>query len=538
MRGHLLLGLALLLPVAACSSGSDTADADQAVTDGYDDVEPSTVFLFASMAASENEKIAPACLGAMLSTKMAVTLRSCAKEGMVVGRAANKQGRGKRATVKTVHVPKEGEIAVVELDRELPGDYALVTTTPLRAVYRVNGRANVDGGFGWYGAEEGDGSEVNAFMVSESAASSTLQPLKEATICASDVGAPVCSTWSTDVFDVAFLPALVGPVPIMPVPVLSTAQTCGLSALVLEAGAPAPVEQGKAAPPAGCSHGPARVVRLGDYADFLRGLAPGAFQPYVKANWVPYGLWGHKTAGTIQSCKIETESLPGVEAKKDLRLKASAKFAMMDDNARAYGQFGLAPKADPAKVEWYAAKASKTQGDAFDATFEGMVTPQASGEFIVAFRASPNGETWSICEKDGTIARAIDPAKALTVTVGGTTTDGSTPTGSTPGPTPGATPGSTPGTTPGTTPGATPSPTPDAPPVVTTGGSDDSTGSDDSSSPTEETGPAKFTPKKKKKASEDGCSASPQSGAANAGTFGLLLGLAAFTRRGSGRRRR
>jgi hypothetical protein len=523
MRAYAPFAFALFVPfLGGCSSsGEEADDADQAVVGGDDDPESATVFLFAS----EAPKIKPSCIGAMISPRMAVTLRSCAKEGLIVGRADMAQGRTVRAVAKKVHVPQTGEIAVLELDRDLAGSYAQVTHAPLAQEYAISGIASVDGGFWWWNPNEGEGSTVQGRLVSETDTNATLKPNEGQLICATDIGAPVCSTTSTGWFD---------------------GKTCGLSALLLSAGQETKVEQGKAAPPAGCSAGDAQVVKLGPHAEFLKGLAPEAFRPYVRGNYVSPGLWGFDTAGTVQSCKIETSDVPTIAPAKELRLKASAKFTLMAEHARAVGEFGLALKSDPTKVTWLPAKASRDSSasyiptgegppavihePAFDSTFEGRLTPATDGEFVLAFRVSANGgETWTVCGKDGSTSPTIDPAKSTPVSV---TPDGSAPTQ----------PPQTNPPTSTTPPGATPAPTTQPPPVVTTGASADSADSEDGAATTEPTPTPSFTPRKKKKSNEDGCSASPAAraagtrGASNAGTFGLMLGLAALAKKARRRR--
>jgi len=495
MRTGTLFALALFLPtVVACGAASDSAeDSGQAVVGGADDVESSTVFFFAS----QDAKAKPSCIGAMISSRMAVTLRACAKEGLVVGRAEDDQGKGrKRGTVKTVHLPEAGEIAVAELDRDLEGGYALITNAPLREGYAVNGVASVDGGILYFGAEEGDGSIVEGRMVSETDTTSTLVPKGDALICATDLGAPVCSTTTG-----------------RSIPIFGTKrQTCGLSGLILAPGTEAPAAKDNK--PAGCFGGPATVVTLGQHAAFLKRLAPQAFQPYVTKKWVPEGLWGHKSAGTIASCKLETETLPSVDAKKDVRIKASARFAMMEENARAYGRIGLAPKSDPTKIVWLPMKASKDKGEAFDASFEGVVAPELPGEYIVAFRASANGgETWTVCDREGKAA-SLDPNKALTLVVNGATDPSAPPTTTLP---------SAPTTTPPVATNAS-SEFSDPPAAPTETSDTPESANDGAAAP-----PAPM--KRKKKADDGGCSASPRSGSGSAGSFGLLLALAAFVRR-------
>lgn len=74
------------------------------------------VFLFDTRAADAT----PKCVGALIGKKVAVTARACAKEGMALGRAADKNGKGAQAKVTAVHVPddKDADIAVVQLDRD------------------------------------------------------------------------------------------------------------------------------------------------------------------------------------------------------------------------------------------------------------------------------------------------------------------------------------------------------------------------------------------------------------------------------------
>ena len=138
MRSSKLL---LVLPVlvasfglGACAAPSEdnTDDQSQDVTGGSSSVESPVAFLFETTAAD-----APKCAGAMISDTMAVTARSCAKEGLVLGRAMDKDGHGARATVKAVHLSaaKDADIAVVELDRSLKGPIAVVTHTEESATH-------------------------------------------------------------------------------------------------------------------------------------------------------------------------------------------------------------------------------------------------------------------------------------------------------------------------------------------------------------------------------------------------------------------
>ena len=401
---------------AAPSEGDGTDDQTQHVTGGTGSVESPVVFLFEGTTTES-----PKCAGAMLSDKMAVTAKACAKEGLIVGRAADEDGHGERAKIKAIHLPDgpETDIAVVELDRALPGATAVITHMPLRAGYAVNAFAATDGK-GLFAPDKNEASTVTGTMTDETATHGSITPEKGSEICDGDIGAPVCSSTGGKIFG------------------YNLYGTCGLSGLVVSrvtSATPAAVTPAKPGDPAGktpdaaagkCSGGAWKVVQLGQHREFLAKLAPKSFEPLrvdkpIIRNYpfVPEGLWGYKTKGDVKACTLDTTKLeavlPGVASAK---LGAKVSFAGMDKKAAAWGRFGIAPKSAPTNMRWLPAqKMDSASGSAFDSRFEGIVSAELAGDYIVAFRASANGgETWTTCDTDG-IANGYSADKSLPLSI-------------------------------------------------------------------------------------------------------------------------
>ncbi len=516
--------------VACAPSEEDSVDeSEQDVTGGTSAIESPVVYLFEGA----QTNIAPKCAGALLGAKVAVTAKSCAKTGLFLGRAADKDGNGARARITAVHVPEDADadIAVVEIDREIGGMHAVITHAPLRDGYAVNGVASADGK-GLFDPDKGEASSIVARMTSETEKHGTIFPAKGSEICAGDVGAPVCSSTGTK---------LAG---------FNVFGTCGLSGLVIgPEGAPAqnapkaageggrerpgqeaPAAQGEAT---SCSAGAWKVAQLGHHAEFLRRFAPDAFKPIVidkpilrNFPYAPPGLWGYKTAGTVAECKIETAKLDPVAVGAEAKLTAKVSFTNMATRSAPFGRFGIAPKSAPTKMRWLPARVTtETKGTSFEASFEGSVAAVAEGDYVVAFRASATGgEGWTQCDLDG-IENGFSVDKTLSLQVGA-----------------GEKPAETETEEPGETkPQDAPPPADSAP----SGSGDDysdppSTDSDDeysdddwSSDPMGEDEGSETVGKKKKKSSSGGCSAAPSGTTASTGLpmVAALLGLAALVRR-------
>jgi len=526
---------ALAASAVACAPAEEESvdDSEQEVTGGSSAIESPVVYLFDGAEAT----IAPKCAGALLGPKVAVTAKSCAKAGLFLGRAADKDGKGARAKVTAVHVPDgpDADIAVVEIDREIGGVHALITHSPLRDGYAVNSIASADGK-GVFAPNKGEASSIVARMTSETEMHGTIFPAKGSEICGGDIGAPVCSSTATKIAG------------------FNVRGTCGLSALVIgpEGAAPAqsapngpnvageeggrerPAQEAPAAQEVdamACSAGPWKVVQLGRHAEFLRQFAPEAFEPLVidkpilrNLPYVPAGLWGHETGGTIAACKIETTKLDRVAAGAEAKLTAKVSFANMEARATPFGRFGIAPKSAPTKMRWLPARATtQLNGTSFDATFEGTVAAVADGDYVVGFRASATGgEAWTQCDLDG-IENGFSAEKLLSLEVGA-----------------GADPAETPGET--EEPGET---KPQDVPAPAESSSDSSSDYSDPPSTDDDYDYADDDAsdwmgdeeptigKKKKKASAGGCSAAPNGANASSGLpmLGILLGLAAFIRR-------
>src|SRR5262249_53253165 len=148
-------------------------------------------FLFATEGAPT-----PACSGAMLSEHIAVTAKSCAKVGLIAGRAAVWSGKAWRASVTAVHVPpgKGAGIAVGALGREPHGVPPVLTHIPIRDNYSVNSFATESGRLPVISPGQGDAASIRGGMLSETATHSFIDPKDGKEICSGDVGAPVCSS--------------------------------------------------------------------------------------------------------------------------------------------------------------------------------------------------------------------------------------------------------------------------------------------------------------------------------------------------------
>jgi hypothetical protein len=501
----LVVGLGLA-GCAAETSGDGAGDQTQDVTGGSGAIESPVVFLFDSTAADA----APKCAGAMIADTFAVTAKSCAKVGLILGHAADKDGHGKRAQITKIHTPPgaDADIVVVEVDKALKGTHALITHMPLRDGYAVNAFAATDGK-GLFAPDKNDASSVAGTMIEETASHGSLVPAKGTEICDGDIGAPVCSSTGGKIAG------------------YNLYGTCGLSGLVVSRATPAPaVANGSPAEPS-CSGGAWKIAQLGQYAEFLRSFAPKAFEPWFidapvlrdHPYYAPDGLWGYKTKGDVKACKLDAATLapvaPGVASSK---LTAKVSFAGMDKNAAAFGRFGIAPKSDPTNMRWLPAKLTGTAGVAFDAQFDGVVSAQTAGDYFVAFRASANGgETWTVCDTGGIAdGRAL---KAIVLKVADPSAPSTNP----------ATPPSTPTTTPSDTgsTGSTGGEGSYSDPPATPG---ESTARDPGSDPSED-----YTPSTKSGADMGGCSMSSAPlrnlGGTSLPMVGALLGLAALVRR-------
>ena len=505
---------------AAPSDDDGTEDQTQNVTGGSNAIESPVAFLFDNAA----NDAAPKCAGAMLADTFAVTAKACAKVGLIVGRAADEDGRGKRAKITKIHSPTspDADIVVVELDRPLKGTHALITHMPLRDGYAVNAFAATDGK-GLFAPDKNEASSIKASMIDETVTHGTIVPAKGSEICDGDVGAPVCSSTGGKIAG------------------FNIYGTCGLSGLVVSRVAPVVAAPPPAVPPGGapgapnavpapaadaktaCSGGAWKVAQLGQHAEFLKTFAPKAFQPWFIDKpflrnypyYAPEGLWGYKTRGDVKACTIEAATLgtvaPGAASAK---MTAKVSFAGMDKNAAAFGRFGIALKSAPTKMRWLPAKAlTATKGATFDSQFEGVVSAAAPGEYIVAFRASANGgETWTSCDTDG-LDNGFNAEKALALKV----VDPNAPV---------------------TPPTTTPQDTPPSNPSGNDGSfSDPPSGEGDANSDPngDGTDPAEdAAPKKKASTDNEGCSMSSTShsnGSSSLPLAAVLVGLVALSRR-------
>lgn len=493
---------------AAPTEEDGVDDQTSNVTGGSGGVDSPVVYLFEG---SVTKASAPKCIGAMLSDKVAVTAKSCAKTGLTVGRATDKGGKGKTAKIKSVHVPDaaDADIAVIELDKDLDGMHALITHMPLRDGYSVNAVASADGK-GLLSPDKNEAASVKASVLEESTAHASVVPAKGAEICDGDIGAPVCSTSAFKIMG------------------KNIAGTCGLSGIVI--GRMQPVAASSASPAAAtggetgerpeteqasaCSGQAWKVANLGVHAEFLKKYAPKAFQPLKYLKLIPYapeGLYGYQTKGTVKSCTIESKDVAGVKAGVDsAKLTAKVSFTGMDKKATAFGRFGIAPKSDPTKMRWLPARAiGSTKGAAYDAQFEGVVNAAANGDYVIGFRTSANGgETWTSCDSDG-LENGYQAEKLPSIKISDTNAPATPPTGGE------------------TKPQDQPAPYQDPP---STGGTEEA------SYPTvgeeEEEAPAEEETVAKKKADEGGCSVSHGSGTSSSLPIGAaLLGLAMIARR-------
>lgn len=501
-----LVAAAGLVGCAAPTADDGADEQTQDVTGGSSSIESPVAFLFESAAANA----APTCAGAMLADKFAVTAKSCAKEGLLLGRAADKDGKGTRAKVIKVHTPPgaDADIAVVELDRAIKGTHALITHMPLRGGYAVNAFAATDGK-GLFTPDKNEASSITATMIDETATHGSIVPAKGSEICVGDIGAPVCSSVGGKIAG------------------YNLYGTCGLSGLVVaraDVAAADPAADPAAADAAKpCSGGAWKVTQLGQHAAFLKTFAPKAFQPWfidkpIVRNYpyyTPEGLWGYKTKGEVTACTVDAQKLvdtkPGAASAK---MNATVAFAGMEKNAAAWGRFGIAPKSAPTKMRWLPAqKLGNAKGAAFATSFEGVVSAAAAGDYVVAFRASANGgETWTTCDTDG-IENGFDPDQALSLKV----VDPSAPS-TTPTETPAEPPPSSPSSSEGTY----------SDPPATEGESESDPGEEYMADPDDEVTP------KKEASDNQGCSMSTSSPLGTSSSLpiaGVLLGLAAVMRR-------
>jgi MYXO-CTERM domain-containing protein len=474
-----------LLAVGCAAEPENVEDASQDVTGGTASVEPPTVYFFET-----GSKVK--CVGVLLGESVAITAKSCAKKGLVVKRF----GSIIEANVTEVSIPndKNADIAVVRLDRKMPGPFAVITQAPLRDGYTVN---SID-----TNAERNIISSIDAQMVSETDTHGAMLGKNGAQICTTDIGAPVCS---------------------------SVLGTCGLAGIIVGApdapvapkvengnGTTAPADPG-AEVQRTCPTGAWKVAQLGRHAAFLQSVAPEAFEPFEfertafgglvvlgTEKVAPEGLWGFKSAGTVKTCKIETPKLDAAKVAAESKVSAKVSFTNMEQRATAWGRFGIAPKSAPTAIRWLPAKSLATRsGATLDTTFEGTVSADKDGDFIVSFRASANGgESWTQCDLDG-IENGFSIEKSLALKVGAGDKPGETKPQDAP-----ASP-----TSPSKSADDRPGPDDDA---KIGEGNDDGSG--------DATGDDPVTPKKKKKAAAGGCSAAPTS---TPDTSFAIFGLAA-----------
>ncbi|MDF2692219.1 MAG: putative peptidoglycan bound protein [Labilithrix sp.] len=519
----LLVAASASLSLVACAPAEDDGadQAQQDVTGGSGAIESPVVYLYD---AAQINAVPPKCVGALLGDKVAVTAKTCAKTGMIIGRAADKDGKGARGKITAVHVPDgaDADIAIVEIDRVLGGTRAMITHAPLRDGYAVNAIASADGK-GFFDPDKGEASSISGRLTSETEMHSTIFPKQGSQICAGDIGAPVCSSTGTKIAG------------------FNIFGTCGLSGIVVASEAPAapagnaPNAAGETPAADGCSAGPWKVAQLGRHADFIRQFAPDAFKPLVIDKPVvrnfPYaadGLWGYKTGGTVAACSIETTKLDPIATGGEAKVTAKVSFKNLQERSAPFGRFGIATKNAPTKMRWLPARATTTtKGASFETTFEGVVSALADGEYVVAFRASANGgEAWTQCDLDG-IDNGFNVDKTLSLKVGKVETPAENPAED-----PSETPSETePENEPPPADTSTPSSTSDSDYSDPASDSSDDYSddySDDSSSEDEDVAVAK-----KKKTSASGCSASPSGTNASTGLplLGILLGVAAFVRR-------
>jgi len=484
-----------LLACAPAEDDKAVGGDEQNITQGDSTVESPVVFLFEGASSKT-----PKCAGALIGPKVAVTAKGCAEKGMLLGRAAVKDGKLVRSQITAVHAPQEADsdIAVVEIEHPLGGVHALITHAPLRDGYTVNGVA-ADDGERLFDPKTGEAASVGGRLVSETEKHSALIPDKGAEICEGDIGAPVCSSKG----------AKIGGINVF--------GTCGLAGIIVgppegvAADKPANGENAEPSIKTGtkCSASAWKVAQLGRHADFLRRFAPEAFKPLTidlpvirHLAYVPPGLWGHKTNGKVAECKIETASLDPVAVGAEAKVTAKVSFEKMQSRSAPYARLGIAPKSAPTAMRWLPASTTSVgDGESFSATFEGTVAAAADGDYIVAVRASATGgEEWTQCDTDG-IENGFSADKALALKVG----NGDQ-------------------TAPQSTPPAASGSEDVSDPVddAADEGSDEPNGEE----------AIEEKPKATSKAKEGGCSASPRgTGIANLPLFGLLIAGASLVRR-------
>jgi MYXO-CTERM domain-containing protein len=493
--------------IPACTPAGDDASAgdEQDVVGGSGKIESGIVYMFSS----DDENAMPACIGTLLGDKkVAITLKSCAKQGMIVGRADDKDGKGKRTKITSIIAPerKDAEIVLVLLEKDVGGRPAKITHAPLRDGYSVQGVAAMKdrGILNILDPDKGEASSVDATMISETETHGSVVPKKGSKICASDLGAPVCSTLSKKV-----------PIPLTDIELTGT---CGLAGLVV-----GPETGELSDDPASCSAEPWKVVELAPYIPFLKEHAPGAFTP-VKIGFGPLkkefaldGLWGYKSAGDVTDCSVTTSEMAPAIAGAATKIEAKAALGNMQDKATLFGRVGIAPKSSPEKIRWLAASTDAKKGAA-EAMFAGDVAADAEGEYVVSFRASANGgETWTQCKSDKPLVLEITAPPPSSE---------NKPTPETPKP------DETPSTPKSSE--TTPTSDPAEGPATETSDSSDSSGADDDSTSSEKDSedPAPATGKKKKAGSSEGCAMTSHATPSGALPFlGLAVAIAAGLRR-------
>src|SRR5688572_15363451 len=217
MRSVKLASLVSLVALGCFAVGcapqeeDDTEDQTANVTGGSSGVESPVVFFFESA----DKTAAPKCAGALLGEKVAVTLKSCAKEGLYLSRGTGERAQRAKVTKVTAAPGADAEIAVVTIDKSVGGTAAWLTHLLLKDGYSVNGIADKDGALPVIDPDKGEASSVKATMLEENATHGFITPAKGSEICDGDVGAPVCSSTGMKILNYEIY------------------GTCGLSALVL-----------------------------------------------------------------------------------------------------------------------------------------------------------------------------------------------------------------------------------------------------------------------------------------------------------------
>jgi MYXO-CTERM domain-containing protein len=527
----LLLSLVVSASVAvACAAPESESTDDQtgAVTGGKSEDNSPLVLLLTSAEATG----APACVGTMLSERIVVTEKKCAKRELVVKRAAADAKTTSR--IKAIHVPTEAnaEIALLELATPLEGKTARLAATELGGGYHIVGATTL--------ASKGDASIVKGTIATQTDENGLIVPEKGKQICDSDIGASVFrkipgralgflwkrGNWELSGLivgrDGASAPAVTTPDP-MPEPSPEPTPDPGTpdaEAPAPEAGASMEAGAPTAAKADSCSGGAWRVAPLALHAAFLKKYAPEAFpQPKPEGGTGGGGILGGgfpfpfpfpgSSTGTgstgvasLKSCTLVTATLPATKTgERTASIQAKASFANAAKE-RIVGQFGIAPKSSSTSMTWSPATAlDAMSGTTFESRFEGGVNaPATEGEYLIAFRASADGgATWTECDLDGS-QNGYSLANALALQV--------TPTA------------------PVT---ANPAPEPSYP---STSSNDTNDSSNDSAS--NEDKPA---PKKKSSDDDSGCSVAHVPGSTSGLPFAaLLLGLAAIARRRASKR--